>query len=195
MVRITELRGQFLLTFFEGVGDVFQEDQAQHHVLVDKRRQVGAQLVSYGPGFFSRSLKNCCSAGFIERFRLDGLPRLALARRLALFAAIMHSGTACWVDGGIPTEQGLGPRRVSANTRASPSITRQKSSKRMILCPVGKSGTDHATSTCTLWNAGQRQLGLWRSAAADDRTTAVRSAQTEQPLRPNHPMLAACQIS
>ena len=35
MVGVLELRAQFFLPFREGVGHIFQENQAQHHVLVN----------------------------------------------------------------------------------------------------------------------------------------------------------------
>jgi len=36
MVGVLELLAKFFLPFLEGVGDVFQKDQAQHDVLVNR---------------------------------------------------------------------------------------------------------------------------------------------------------------
>ena len=52
MVRVLELLAQLFLPHFEGVGNVLEEDQAQHHVLVDRGVQTGAQLVRGGPQLF-----------------------------------------------------------------------------------------------------------------------------------------------
>ncbi len=52
MVGVLELFAQFFLAFLEGVGDVFQEDQAQYYVLIDSSIEVGAQLVGGGPELF-----------------------------------------------------------------------------------------------------------------------------------------------
>jgi hypothetical protein len=52
MVVVLELLAQSFLPFFEGVGDVLQGDQAEHHVLVDGSVQVGAQLVGGGSELF-----------------------------------------------------------------------------------------------------------------------------------------------
>ena len=40
---------QLIPAFLEGVGDVFEEDEAEHHVLVFGRVDVGAQLVGSVP--------------------------------------------------------------------------------------------------------------------------------------------------
>ncbi len=71
LVGVLELLAQFILPIIEGVGDVIQEDQAQHHVLVNNGIQVGPQLVGGGPELFSRSLKNCCSMGFMALFLMN----------------------------------------------------------------------------------------------------------------------------
>jgi hypothetical protein len=57
---------QRFLPLFEGVGDVLQEDQAQHHVLVDGGIQVGAQLVGGGPELFFE---------VVEELLFDGVHR------------------------------------------------------------------------------------------------------------------------
>ena len=64
MVRVLELLAQFLLALFEGVGDVLQEDQAQHYVLVDRGVQAGAQFVSGGPQLFFE---------LVEKLLFDGV--------------------------------------------------------------------------------------------------------------------------
>ena len=46
---IGELRAQLALTLLEGIGDVFEKDQAEHYVLVNRGVQSRAQLVSRCP--------------------------------------------------------------------------------------------------------------------------------------------------
>ncbi len=49
VLRVGELFAQFALPFFEGVGDVLEEDQPEHDVLVHGGIEVGAQLVGSSP--------------------------------------------------------------------------------------------------------------------------------------------------
>ena len=50
-LRIAELGLDFLLPGGEGVGDVFEEDQAEHGVLIDSGVEIRAQPVCGGPEF------------------------------------------------------------------------------------------------------------------------------------------------
>ena len=52
VVRVHQPQAQVGAAGLEGVGDVLQEDQAQHQVLVFGRVHVGAQLVGGGPERF-----------------------------------------------------------------------------------------------------------------------------------------------
>lgn len=49
MVRIGELFAQFPLALLEGIGNIFEEDQPEHDVLVHGSVEVGAQLVGGDP--------------------------------------------------------------------------------------------------------------------------------------------------
>ncbi|MNJ44451.1 hypothetical protein D3C77_395050 [compost metagenome] len=67
VIRISELLAQFFLPLFKGVGDILQENQAQHHMLVDGGIQVGAQLVSGGPELLFQ---------LAEKLLFDGVHRI-----------------------------------------------------------------------------------------------------------------------
>ena len=54
-VGIAELSFDFSLPSREGVGDVFEEDQAEDGVLVNGGAEVGAETVGGGPQFFEVS--------------------------------------------------------------------------------------------------------------------------------------------
>jgi hypothetical protein len=49
MLGVAEVGNQLGAALFEGVGDVFEEDQAEYHVLVDGDIDVGMQLVGGDP--------------------------------------------------------------------------------------------------------------------------------------------------
>ncbi len=51
-LRLAELRLDFLLPDGEGVGDVFEEDEAQDGVLIDGGIEAGAEAVGGGPELF-----------------------------------------------------------------------------------------------------------------------------------------------
>lgn len=50
--RVVESLFQLVATFLEGIGNVFQEDQAEHHMHVVARGDFGAQAVGGGPKTF-----------------------------------------------------------------------------------------------------------------------------------------------
>ena len=63
---------QLSVDFFERIGNIFQEDQPQHHVLVLRRIHVAAQLVRCRPelGFEIE----CCAVGFCFCFHRHEIP-------------------------------------------------------------------------------------------------------------------------
>ena len=67
MIRVGELFTQFALPFFEGIGDVLEEDQTEHDVLVHGGIEVGAQLVGSGPELLFQVVEELLFDGFHTR--------------------------------------------------------------------------------------------------------------------------------
>ena len=77
VVLVLEPLQQFFLALLEGIGDVLQEDQAQHYVLVVGGIQVGAELVGGFPEFVVQGFEELlfrvvhCSVVPYEKLRLS----------------------------------------------------------------------------------------------------------------------------